>query len=154
MDQQGIVSPGTVIGKANELTAGDGAYVHNTDIRASLFGMVSITAGEDGKRFVSVVTKNTSAIDRSLQVGDEVICRVVRVHSNQAFVEILCKGEVVLSLAPKGLIRQEDMVNEGDRIVVQEHFSPGDCIRATVVSLGDSKYFYLSTDGNKISHSK
>ena len=46
----------------------------------------------------------------------------------------------------KGMVRREDMrLSEVDQLVVRECFRPGDIIKARVISLGDSRQYYLST---------
>ena len=52
----------------------------------------------------------------------------------------------MLGVTSKGVIRKEDVsAVEIDKVVVQESFRSGDIVRASVLSLGDSKQYYLST---------
>ena len=45
-----------------------------------------------------------------------------------------------------GIIRLQDVrKHEIEKIVMEESFQPGDVVQAKVISLGDSKWFYLST---------
>jgi exosome complex component CSL4 len=65
---------------------------------------------------------------------------------NQAYVEILSVGDNRLPFPAKGVIRREDIREKDvDKIVIHEHFMGGDVVKASVLSLGDSKQYYLST---------
>jgi exosome complex component CSL4 len=48
------------------------------------------------------------------------------------------------------VLRREDVrLTEKDKIVMNESFRVGDIVRATVISLGDEKNYYISTGGNE-----
>lgn len=69
------------------------------------------------------------------EVGNVVLCRVVRITPRQAVVVILVCGETVLEAEWQGLIRVQDVrATEKDRVKVYESFRPGDIVRAEVVS--------------------
>ena len=49
------------------------------------------------------------------------------------------------------MIRQQDIrATEVDKVKVAESFRVGDIVRATVISLGDERAYYLSTAGNEL----
>jgi len=48
------------------------------------------------------------------------------------------------------MLRREDIrLTEKDKIVMNDSFRVGDIVRATVISLGDEKNYYISTGGNE-----
>ena len=72
--------------------------------------------------------------------------QVQKIGMNQVQVEIFAVGDVVLKNFTRGLIRREDMkLMEVDSLVIRDCFRPGDIVRAQVISLGDSRQYYLST---------
>ncbi len=74
------------------------------------------------------------------EVGNVVLCRVVRITPRQAVVVIVCCGETVLEAEWQGVIRVQDVrATEKDRVKVYESFRPGDVVRAEVVG------FFLSS---------
>ena len=55
-------------------------------------------------------------------------------------------GSVTLRQTCQGIIKKEDVrEHEIDRVEIHKCFRPGDIVRARVVSLGDSRQYYLST---------
>lgn len=69
------------------------------------------------------------------EVGNVVLCRVIRITPRQAVVAILVCGETVLEAEWQGLIRVQDVrATEKDRVKIYESFRPGDIVRAEVVS--------------------
>lgn len=81
-----------------------------------------------------------------LAVGHVVTTRVLRITSKQAHVEIIALGSVVLRQTCQGIIKKEDVSDQDiDRIEIPRCFRPGDIVRARVVSLGDSRQYYLKT---------
>lgn len=102
----------------------------------------------------------------------QIIGRVTRVTPRQATVSILvvndipcggalghgagargnhAAGEGIDGTDFQGVIRAQDVRStEKDSVVLKECFRPGDIIRATVISLGDARSYYLSTAGNHL----
>lgn len=148
MSKKFVVS-GDSLGEENDLVCGYGVYSLNGIIRASICGSVVLDHDQNGKTRVSIVGKQEKAEDFVLNLGDKVLCRVVRTNHNQAFVDILSVGDQMLAISCKGVIRKEDVsAVEIDKVVVQDSFKSGDIVRASVLSLGDSKQYYLSTAAN------
>uniref|UniRef100_A0A8J9SMG7 Exosome complex component CSL4 C-terminal domain-containing protein n=1 Tax=Phaeodactylum tricornutum TaxID=2850 RepID=A0A8J9SMG7_PHATR len=86
-----------------------------------------------------------------LTVGRVVLARVVRITRQQAVLEILAADGVTTATAtllhrPEGAIHRED-VRDGpsEPIRMQDSFLPGDLVLARVLSLGDSRRYYLTT---------
>lgn len=68
------------------------------------------------------------------EVGNTVLCRVIRITPRQAVVAILVCGDTVLEAEWQGLIRVQDVrATEKDRVKIYESFRPGDIVRAEVV---------------------
>ena len=81
-----------------------------------------------------------------IKVGSIIMGQVVKINMNQVNVEIVGLGEQVLKETSKGLIRREDIKqSEIDTLIIRDCFRPGDIIYGQVISLGDTKQYYLST---------
>lgn len=151
--------PGELIGGADGTVAGPGTYVDDKGcVRACVVGVVRRTAlpAEDGEAQTSSVSVDAGAHARpSLmpQVGEVVVCKVVRITPRVANVEIICTagGSVVLQESCSGLIRKED-VRQFDRDSVEMFKSvrPGDVVYARVLSLGDSRSYVLTCAENDL----
>ena len=140
------VIPGDELGLEREYLAGSGAYAVDGVIRASLVGNVVVDADTQGRSRINVACKLEKYEDLVINIGDKVLCRVSRTNNNQAFVDIVTVGDRVLPIIAKGVIRREDVsATEVDKVNIQEQFKSGDVIKASVISLGDSKHYYLST---------
>lgn len=51
----------------------------------------------------------------------------------------------------QGVVRSQDVRStEKDKVKIADCFRPGDIVRATVISLGDARSYYLSTAGNSL----
>lgn len=138
--------PGDALGLDTEFTVGDGAYRSEGGIiRSSLVGNIVIEELELKKK-INVISPFILARQRVISVGDIVLCRVTKINNNQAFVEVLHVGEIELDSPAKAVIHKEDIrLKEIDKVVVGEFFKPGDLVRASVISLGDNKHYFLST---------
>jgi exosome complex component CSL4 len=151
-----FVCPGDILVSSavtSNFDACGGCYlIEGSDvIRASLAGTVLIsevsdTAGVQKNKISILSPKNEIAAETVIDVGDKVMCRVVRLAMHQANVEIISVGDRQLQQPPKGIIRREDVrLSEVETLVMHECFRPGDIVRGVVISLGDSKQYYLST---------
>jgi exosome complex component CSL4 len=120
-------------------------------IRASIAGRVLIEeelGTEQESRFrVSVSSARSQvASETVIDVGDKVTCRVVRISMNQANLEIISVGDCPLQQSPKGIIRREDVrLSDIEKLIMSECFRPGDILRGVIISLGDSRQYYVST---------
>jgi exosome complex component CSL4 len=81
--------------------------------------------------------------------GSDVICKVDRVYPTKAEVTILAlTGGDPLPNPLRGCVRAPDCRGfDIDKASPPDHFCPGDVIRASVVSVGDSRSTFLSTVG-------
>lgn len=146
-----FVVPGDLLGTSDTVLAGRGCYECGGTIRSSICGILSISEKHEygsAKITVSVISsKAEDAEDCVINIGDVVLCRVQKISTHQATVEIVRVGDsVIRDDPPKGVIRKEDIrSDEVDTIVIHECFRHGDFVRAEVVSLGDSRQYYLST---------
>ncbi|KAE9233421.1 hypothetical protein PF005_g2333 [Phytophthora fragariae] len=138
-----VAVPGQRLAAADgKLKAGSGAYVRDGAIFASICGQWRISQD------VVEVSRSgkTVASAQVLRLGDVVLCRVAKITSRQVMVDILCVGETVLKEAFPGTIRLEDVRNHDiDKLVMEEVFSPGNLVKAAVLSFGDTRSYFLST---------
>lgn len=148
METAQSVIPGDIVGQDATHICGVGCYVwKDGTIRSSLAGKVSLTSSaNNSKGTINVISHNGGLIE-NLNVGDKVLCRVLKINSSQAVVNIIMVGDNILKFAPKGLIRREDVAGSTDSVAMHQYFRPGDIVRAAIVSYGDSRY-YLTTDGD------
>jgi exosome complex component CSL4 len=146
MPEGQIVSPGEELLPDRLLvtaatTAGDGTFLWGGRLRASVAGRTSADA--DG--VVSVLPRQQS--ERLPAVGDIVTCRVSRINPRLASVDILCVGNAALRESCSGLIRREDVQPIGvEAVEVYRSFRPGDIVLAKVLSLGDARAYYLTSN--------
>jgi len=149
-----ITIPGQLLGPISKYQPGPGTHIHQSNLHSSLLGVVHITqpAKPPGpaKRLNKISPAPTPAelptisVSRSgvsekreilPEVGNIVLCRVVRISPRQAVVAILICGDTVLDAEWQGVIRAQDArATEKDRVKIYESFRPGDIVRAEVVS--------------------
>lgn len=143
-----LAFPGDCLGSANQFSSGNGTYVREGQIYSSLVGTMMTDpagAGSAQRPALHIIPKTSKAADYVVRIGDTVLCKVGRVNYNQAFVDILMVGDLPLPFPVKAVIRREDIrEKEIDKVVVHEFFKPQDVVRAVVISLGDSKAYFLS----------
>ena len=138
-----IILPGTPLGPADKHTLGAGTHIHNDQLCASISGPVTTS-----KKEISI-NRNTLLPE----VGMTVLGRITRTNPRQANVSILALGQDNISCKDPfpALIRQQDIRStEIDKVKVAESFRVGDIVRATVISLGDERSYYLSTARNEL----
>ena len=148
--------PGQFLGPTSKFQAGPGTHIHESNLYASLLGAVNITqpakAPGPAKRLNKIINTQTppselptisvlrtagSSDKREVlpEVGNIVLCRVIRIMPRQAVVAILICGDTVLEAEWQGLIRVQDVrATEKDRVKIYDSFRPGDIVRAEVVS--------------------
>lgn len=147
--------PGQFLGPTSKFQPGPGTHIHESNLYSSLLGVVNITqpakAPGPAKRLNKIITTQTStglptiSVLRSAgssdkrevlpEVGNIVLCRVIRIMPRQAVVAILICGDTVLEAEWQGLIRVQDVrATEKDRVKIYDSFRPGDIVRAEVVS--------------------
>ena len=134
------------------MKAGEGAYLSPTGtVRASVAGTLTLSpSASGGASVISVVSSRHSAVLASvIEVGTVVLGRVTRLTLQQATVEILAlgaSGSTVLKTPNSGVVRTEDVTSlASDTLSVPSAFRLGDVVVARVISLGDSRQYFLST---------
>ncbi|KAJ1630996.1 hypothetical protein T492DRAFT_998882 [Pavlovales sp. CCMP2436] len=146
------VVPGDCLGQSPAVAAGPGTYVDNGgSVRACVVGVVRHAGG--GGPTVSVDAGGRAQTSLLPKVGDIVSCKVVRINPRVANVDITCTagGSVVLQETCSGIIRKEDVRQfDQDSVEMFKCMRPGDVINARVLSLGDSRSYYLSTAENEL----
>ena len=148
-----IVIPGEIIGTIKDYNLGIGVYEYNKNIISSLVGNVLIEYINDNNKIIHVIipSKLSNPIDNVININDILLCKITKVTTNQVYTDIISNGDKELRIHAKGIIRRGDVrINEIDKIIMHECFHPGDLVRAIVISLGDSKYYYLSTAENNL----
>lgn len=158
-----IAVPGQVLATASDHVAGPSTHIYENNILASIAGsLVTIPASQKkGKPTVSI---SRSALQAPLPaVNSAVLARVIRVQARQLIASILpiAPGSSASSLLAyttttnddlqyQAILRREDVrAFEKDKIVMNDMFRVGDIIRASVISLGDERSYYISTAGNE-----
>jgi exosome complex component CSL4 len=158
-----IVLPGQLLveaREANEHEVGIGAYISTQgDVRSCQVGVVvredvdnKTNASSKAFRWSVVPPSITSSdmqivsCDAVLKIGDVVLCRVVKLMLNQISCDIIAVDDMKLRTSARGVVRREDIrQTETDQVCILDCFRPGDILRATILSLGDSKQYFLST---------
>ncbi|KAK9846454.1 hypothetical protein WJX81_004116 [Elliptochloris bilobata] len=148
-----VVCPGDRLHPVATHRAGSGTYVHQQHIHASLVGVSHLQPPEPGsddqRPVVSVARSGAQPV--LPQLGDLVTCKVTKVNPRLASADILCVGNRPLDASFTGIIRLQDVrATEADKVEIYSSFRPGDLVRAEVVSLGDSRSYFLSTARNEL----
>lgn len=170
------VLPGDVLGSTAAHLAGPGTHIYESKICASILGSPSTSPASNpsGKPTITILrtppkpSMHTVKLRSLPVVNSIVICRITRVQQRQASASILIVDPSPTTLIPESLthlnpttasaedihfsavLRREDVrLTEKDKVVMNESFRVGDIIRASVISLGDEKNYYVTTGGNE-----
>ncbi|KAH0848539.1 Exosome complex component CSL4 [Fonsecaea pedrosoi] len=168
-----LVVPGQVLASTSSHIPGSGTHVYENNILASILGTSVVTPApnKSGKPTISVPRQATAvaSINSLPKVGSSVLCRVTRVRQRELSASILAiidpsspspaisAGDIISysqltddDLQFQCILRREDIrTHEKDKIVINDMYRVGDIIRATVISLGDERNYYISTAGNE-----
>jgi exosome complex component CSL4 len=160
-----VAVPGQILGSATSHLAGPGTHVYENNILASIVGSTVTTPAPNrsGKPSISVPRSSTGQVSSILpNVNSIVLCRVLRVQQRQLTASILLTDPSPQAIIPyptitndelqfQAILRREDVrAYEKDKVVMNEMYRTGDIIRATIISLGDERSYYLSTAGNEL----
>ncbi|KAJ3103481.1 Exosome complex component CSL4 [Phlyctochytrium planicorne] len=106
-------------------------------------------SSEEQTKLLSVIrSKEIGAIP---EVDSIVTCRVSRINPRMANLTILVVGRTPCKENFQGIIRVQDVrATEKDKVQIYKCFRPGDIVRAQVISLGDSRAYFLSTARNDL----
>ncbi|PVG04613.1 hypothetical protein CPB86DRAFT_692591 [Serendipita vermifera] len=136
-----IVFPGQPLGSS--VKSETGIYVDdNGDSRASLIGIFAVNAVSVPKLRANAPSEN------SIVIGT-----VIRLSSQQATISITVVDDIPLPYGEDyiGVIRSQDIrATEKDRIKIGDCFRGGDIVKGQVISLGDSRSYYVSTARNDL----
>jgi exosome complex component CSL4 len=165
-----IAVPGQVLTSTSSHLAGPGTHVYENNILASILGSTVTTPApsRSSKPTISVprCTPNQSILSTPTNglpsVNSIVLCRVTRVQQRQLMASIILTDPSPSTTIPypsatndelqfQAILRKEDVrAYEKDKVVMNEMYRTGDIIRATVISLGDERSYYISTGGNEL----
>jgi exosome complex component CSL4 len=144
------VAPGDRIGNVKQIRPGVGTYAKRGHVYATVVGTLTLSSPSDEHPIVSVhlAPGRKNASTKVLSVGQIVLGKVTRVVLNQTVVEIVAAQGVgaLRNYTPEGSIRQEDVrAGASEQVQLYDNFRPGDVVLCRIVSLGDSRRYYLST---------
>ena len=151
------VVPGDRIANIRQCKPGKGTYANsNGHIYSCLVGSLTVTPIPEGDNDdnksnptyqCSIIPKKLPFSSQALSVGQLVVRTVARITPQNAVLEISLAEHVgPISTTSEGAIRMEDIrTGATEQIVLGNCFQPGDLVVARVVSLGDSRRYFLST---------
>ena len=144
--------PGLRLADAPDAVCGEGVHRWDTGLHASIAGTVSLDRSCEPPRLsVSALTAPSEPAAAPPTVGDIVTCRVIRINPRLASLEILCVAGVPLREPCGGLLRREDVREfERDAVLMRDSCRPGDIVQARVLSLGDSRAYYVTTASEEL----
>lgn len=164
-----IMTPGQVVGTISSHIAGPGTHIHEQSILASITGSpTTISAKKKSEKPSITIPHNLPApsfgqpqTNTLPTVASPVLCRVLKVQQRQLTTSILIthpNSTSLISFASttndelqfQAILRKEDVrAHEKDKVNMNEMFRVGDIVRATIISLGDERSYYISTAGNE-----
>ena len=165
-----VAVPGQILASTSTHLAGPGTHIYESNILASIIGSAVTTPSPNraSKPTISVPrhTPHQSVLSTATEslstVNSIVLCRVTRVQQRQLAASILLTDPSPSSIVQytfstnddlqfQAVLRREDVrTYEKDRVVMNDMYRAGDIIRATVISLGDERNYYISTAGNEL----
>ena len=162
--------PGDRLGTVRQVLPGIGTYVKGGHVYACVLGRLAISRIENSEENSDAMAIDDSSagkpnfvcrVDSSkppatcqvLKVGQRVVGRVSRITPQNALVEIrVAEGVGPLRLPYyEGAIRLEDVrsfstENSEERVtILADCFRPGDLVACRVISMGDSRRYFLTT---------
>eukprot|EP00992_Anisonema_acinus_P005729 TRINITY_DN1877_c0_g1_i1.p1 TRINITY_DN1877_c0_g1~~TRINITY_DN1877_c0_g1_i1.p1 ORF type:complete len:185 (+),score=28.80 TRINITY_DN1877_c0_g1_i1:49-603(+) len=134
-----LVFPGTELAALGPQRAGDGTFVRDGRIYASLLG---IAMAEEDEIHV-VQTKDAASVPT---IGSIVTGKVTKISPREVQVSIMCVDKTPLPNPFRGLLRLDD-IRSHDKLSIEiaKCFRPTDIVVAEVLSLGDARSYYLTT---------
>jgi exosome complex component CSL4 len=151
------VAPGDNIGSAKNIVAGKGCYIRGSSVYSSVVGTLTFSPHKEGQKkeyeaSILLEKGRQYASSQVLTIGIKVLCKVLRIVNNMATVEIVAAEDIgSLREHHSGIIRKEDVrVGVTEEVQIIESFRPGDVVVAKIISLGDSRRYYLTTAENDL----
>lgn len=148
-----------------DMIASTGTYIKNGYIFACIAGYghieqqtQKVDIGDDEaqstsivKRIVSIKRPDKARPVPSIEPGQIVTCRVLRVTSSFVKVAIHCVEDVVLRTPYTGIIRQDDIRDfDRDKVTTYKSFHPGDILLARVYAPSENHLFLLTTTSDEL----
>lgn len=146
-----LALPGQVLSSSATTTdPGPGTYIDTSSntLRASIAGKshtttTTTTSSKSKPQNPTISIPQPHPLTPSLH--SEVLCRITRTTPLFATCQILSTP-----VPFPAQIRTQDIRSTNTPVSPQTAFRVGDIVRATVISLGDEKTYYLSTAGNEL----
>ncbi|EIM20284.1 hypothetical protein E3Q22_04028 [Wallemia mellicola] len=146
-----IVLPGQPVSdNSDKIKHRESVYERSDKLISSTIGKLS--KSEDSIR-VESAHKNAQPLP---EIDSEVLATVVRLNSKQATLQldvidgVPCTNNSQDSSFQAILRSQDVRQTDKDRVKMYNCVRPGDIVRASVISLGDAKNYYLSTAKNEL----
>jgi exosome complex component CSL4 len=148
------VAPGDRIGSIRQISPGVGTYSRGGHVYASAVGRLTLASAEEQEETASLPILSVQlqrgrqyASSKVLTTGMVVLGKVLRVVMQQAVIEIVAaEGVGGLRYPHEGAIRREDIrAGATEEVQLYDSFRPGDVVLCRILSLGDSRRYYLST---------
>jgi exosome complex component CSL4 len=154
------VAPGDRIGSIRQIDPGVGTYSRGGHVYASAVGRLtlseaSLSANEHEETETALLPicsvqlqgGRQYASSQVLTTGKIVLGKVLRIVLQQAVIEIVAaEGVGGLRNPHEGVIRREDVrTGATEEVQLYDSFRPGDIVLCRILSLGDSRRYYLST---------
>jgi len=136
--------PGQPITHAENKSAGEGTYLLQGHVRASLVGHVDVN-----DKMVAIRKTRW----QPPKPGSQVLGSITRLFPLQAMLSITVVDGIPLPYGEEftGVIRTQDVrATEKDKVKIQECFRGGDVVKGLVLSLGDSRSYFISTARNDL----
>jgi len=164
------VVPGDRLGTIRQVRPGIGTFVKGGHIYACLLGRVTLRSVENSENEMDAEVDNNNnaqqlnyvccirsskppATAQVLKVGQRVVGKISRITPQNALVEIRVAEGVGPIRLPyyEGAIRLEDVRSfslgkkEETVAVLADCFRPGDLVSCRIISMGDSRRYFLTT---------
>ena len=143
-----IVLPGQRLGSVSEYASGNGTYIREQHIYASLTGIKEArNSEEDGRPTMQVLSNHGVPMSELvLNINDLVMGKITKITQRHAEVEIMTVRGTVLDESMFGIIRKEDVRSTDiDTVNIAKFFKRNQLVRAAVRSFGDTRAYYLTT---------
>jgi exosome complex component CSL4 len=152
------VAPGDRIGSIRQISPGLGTYSRGGYVYASAVGRLTLAQASAKEQeeaetaslpicSVQLQGGRQYASSQVLTTGKIVLGKVLRIVLQQAVIEIVAaEGVGGLRNPHEGVIRPEDVrAGATKEVQLYDSFRPGDVVLCRILSLGDSRRYYLST---------
>ena len=139
-----LALPGQILSSSATTTdPGPGTYIDTSSntLRASIAGKVHTSKSKPPNQTISISQPHPL----TPTLHSQVLCRITRTTPLFATCQILSTP-----VPFPAQIRTQDIRSTNTPVSPQTAFRVGDIVRATVISLGDEKTYYLSTAGNEL----